>query len=605
MGTAASETANGLKKIHLEEVVIRIAGNSQDGIQSVGDMLSRLSGRSKRGVITFQTFPSTISGGPSIFQLRVGGHRLKSAGDEADVLIAFYQHSYRDHIKALRKGGLLIYDADHVTPDPDEKRFHHVGVPMTSLTIEAIGGTAKDKGKNLFLMGLVARLFDLESDKLEDQIKDRFGSKGPKVLDPALKAYHAGYSYDISKIGELFEIEKDPIGRSHPQVCMDGNQALAYGAIAAGIRFGAGYPITPWSSVMEILRAQLPKFGGTFMQAEDEIASIAMAIGAAYGGTLAMTGSSGPGLSLKSEIISYAVMAEVPILVVDVMRGGPSTGLPTNVEQSDLNLALYAGHGDTPRIVIAPFSVRDVFHSVVEAVQLMQEYNCPVIFLSDYSLATRVETWPEPNLKESFHIYKPDLSPKGPNFLPYKDTPSGVSERITPGVLMLDGNYPTISGLEHNEAGHPDGSPAMHTKMTAKRRRKLQALREKLPAPTVYGPESGEVLLVGWGSTKGPIEEAVDQLRKEGMEISSTHIKYLSPLQKGIDKIMDRFKHVFVVEMNDSGIYGYGQLAMLLRAAFANNKISGINKTDGLPFKVREIVSAVKSKVMQTVHPSV
>jgi len=605
MDTATTETLKGLKKVHLEDAVIRIAGNSQDGIQSVGDMLSRLSGRSKRGVITFQTFPSTISGGPSIFQLRVGGHRLKSAGDEADVLIAFYQHSYRDHIKALKKGGLLIYDADHVTPDPGEKRFHHAGVPMTSLTIEAIGGTAKDKGKNLFLMGLLARLFDLESEKLEEQIQERFSSKGPKVLDPALKAYRAGHSYDISAFGEIFEIEKDPVGRAHPQVCMDGNQALAYGALAAGIRFGAGYPITPWSSVMEILRRELPKFGGTFVQAEDEIASIAMAVGASYGGTLSITGSSGPGLSLKSEIISYAVMAEVPILVIDVMRGGPSTGMPTNVEQSDLSLALYAGHGDTPRIVIAPFSVRDVFYSVIEAVQLMQEYNCPVIFLSDYSLATRVETWPEPNLKDHFHMYKPDLSPKGPNFLPYKDTPSGVSERITPGVLMMDGNYPVISGLEHNEAGHPDGSPAMHVKMTSKRRRKLQTLREKLPAPTVYGPESGEVLLIGWGSTKGPIEEAVDQLRKEGMEISSLHVRYLSPLQKGIDKVMERFKHVFVAEMNDSGIYGFGQLAGLLRSVYGTNRIQGINKTDGLPFKVREIVSAVKSKVMQTVHPSV
>lgn len=605
MSTVSTETTKGLKKVHLEEAVIRIAGNSQDGIQSVGDMLSRLSGRSARGVITFQTFPSTISGGPSIFQLRVGGHRLKSVGDESDVLIAFYQHSYRDHIKVLRKGGLLIYDSDHVTPDPDEKRFHLIGVPMTSLTIEAIGGTAKDKGKNLFLMGLIARLFDLESDKLIAQINERFGKRGPKVLDPALKAYNAGYAYDISTVGEVFEIEKDPVGRAHPQVCMDGNQALAYGAIAGGIRFGAGYPITPWSSVMEILRVQLPKFGGSFIQAEDEIAAIGMALGAAYGGTLAMTGSSGPGLSLKSEIISYAVMAEVPLLIVDVQRGGPSTGMPTNVEQSDLNLALYAGHGDAPRIVIAPFSVRDVFYAVFEAIQLMQEYNCPVIFLSDYSLATRVETWPEPNLKEYFRIHKPDLSPKGPNFLPYKDTPSGVSERIVPGSLMTDGNYPIISGLEHNEAGHPDGSPAMHTKMNAKRRRKLQTLRDKLPKPEVYGSDKGEVLLIGWGSTKGPIEEAVDQLRKEGMEISSLHVRYLCPLQKGIDKIMDRFKHVFVAELNDPGIYGFGQLAGLLRLVYGTNRISGINKTDGLPFKVRELVAAVKSKVMQTVHPSI
>lgn len=605
MSTTTTPIPSGVKKVHLEDAVIRIAGNSQDGIQTVGDMLSRLSGRSHLGVITFQTFPATISGGPSIFQLRVGGHRLKSFGDEADILVAFYQHSYRDHLKVLRKGGVLIYDSDHVTPDPDDKRFTLVPVPMTSLTIEAIGGTAKDKGKNLFLMGLLGRMCGLETEKLEGQIRERFGSRGPKVLEPALAAFRAGYLYDISKIGEVFDIERDVIGRAHPQVTMDGNQALAYGAIAAGIRFGAGYPITPWSSVMEILRQELPKFGGTFVQAEDELASIGMAVGAAYGGTLAITGSSGPGISLKSETISYAVAAEVPLLIVDVQRGGPSTGLPTNVEQSDLNLALYTGHGDSPRIVIAPFSVRDVFYSVFEAVGLMLEYNCPVIFLSDYSLATRIETWPEPNLQDYFRMFKPDLSPKGPNFLPYKDTPTGISERIYPGVLMTDGNYPIVTGLEHNEAGHPDGSPAMHIKMTAKRRRKLQTLRDRLPAPAVYGADSGEVLLIGWGSTKGPIEEAVDQLRKEGMEISSLHVKYLSPVPRGIDKAMERFKHVFVAELNDSGIYGCGQLAMLLRGIYGTNRIQGINKTDGLPFKVREIVSAVKTKVMEKVHPSV
>src|SRR5580765_6729504 len=273
----------------VSEAVIRIAGNSQDGIQAIGGFLARLAGRSEQEVMTFMTIPSTISGGPSIFQVRIGSGEVLSAGDEADVLLAFYQHSYEDHINSLKKGGVVLYDSDHVEPKAEwQNQFHHLGIPISSLTVEAIGGTAKDKGKNIFALGLVAKMFDLNVPKLEKLVGERFGGKDQSVLNNALAAFHAGYSHSLGNVLETFKFVDSQKKEGH-QVVMNGNEALAYGLISAGVRFGAGYPITPWSDVMEILRRELPKYGGMFIQCEDEIASISMAIGASYAGRVAVT----------------------------------------------------------------------------------------------------------------------------------------------------------------------------------------------------------------------------------------------------------------------------------------------------------------------------
>src|SRR4030095_7053408 len=335
-------SSGGVPKVSkVSEAVIRIAGNSQDGIQAIGGFLARLAGRSEQEVMTFMTIPSTISGGPSIFQVRIGSGEVLSAGDEADVLLAFYQHSYQDHINSLKKGGIVLYDSDHVEPKADwQKDYHHLGIPISGLTIEAIGGTAKDKGKNIFALGLVAKMFDLDVPKLEKLIGERFTGKDVSILNNALAAFHAGYSHSLGNVLDTFKFDEIQAKDGH-QVVMTGNDALALGLIAAGVRFGAGYPITPWSEIMELLRRELPKYGGAFIQCEDEIASVAMALGASYGGRVAVTGSSGPGISLKTEAIGWGVMAEMPLVVVDVQRGGPSTGMPTNVEQSDLNIACF------------------------------------------------------------------------------------------------------------------------------------------------------------------------------------------------------------------------------------------------------------------------
>src|SRR5690348_10336948 len=331
--TMAAPSTGGTPKISkVSEAVIRIAGNSQDGIQAIGGFLARLAGRSEQEVMTFMTIPATISGGPSIFQVRIGSGEVLSSGDEADVLLAFYQHSYEEHIGSLKKNGIVLYDSDHVEPKEEWKKdYHHVGVPISSLTVEAIGGTAKDKGKNIFALGLIAKMFDLNVPKLEKLIGERFTGKDPSILNNALAAFQAGYGHSLGNILETFKFI-DSQKREGNQVVMNGNEALGYGLIAAGVRFGAGYPITPWSDIMELLRRELPKYGGTFIQCEDEIASVSMALGASYAGRVAVTGSSGPGISLKTEAIGYAVMAELPLVVMEVQRGGRSTGMPTSVE---------------------------------------------------------------------------------------------------------------------------------------------------------------------------------------------------------------------------------------------------------------------------------
>lgn len=588
----------------ISEAVIRLAGNSQDGIQAIGGFLARLAGRSEQEVMTFMTIPSTISGGPSIFQVRVGSGEVLSSGDDADMLVAFYQHSYESHVSSLKKGGIVLYDSDHVQPKPEwQQEFRHVGVAISSLTVEAIGGTGRDKGKNVFVLGLLARIFDLNVTKLEQLIKERFTGKDESVVKNALMAFHAGYACSVDNVVETFQFMESQKKDRH-QVVMTGNEALGYGLIAAGVRFGAGYPITPWSDIMELLRRELPKYGGSFIQCEDEIASISMALGASYAGRVSVTGSSGPGISLKTEALGWGVMAEMPLIVIDVQRGGPSTGMPTNVEQSDLNIACFGGHGDSPRVVVAPANVEDCFYTAIEAVNIARKYSVPVIILTDQGIGTRIEAFDEPNLEKVCQDISPDLTPVA-DFKPYDlSIPDGVTRHVAPGTRIASGKYPIVTGLEHDEMGHPTGSPTLHVQMTAKRRNKLRKLAAELPVPQIYGPPEGNVLLVGWGSNQGPIREAVDRARAAGDSVSSLHIRYINPLPNGLENIFSGFNHVFVVELNDEGIYGYGQLAGLLRARFCDPKIHSINKSDGLTFKVKEILGQLEAKLSSNGEPA-
>jgi len=577
----------------LQDAVIRFAGNSQDGIQTIGGFLARLAGRSAREVMTYMTIPSTISGGPSIFQVHLGSGEVLSAGDEADFLVAFYQHSYDDHIEALGHGGICIYDSDHVEELREAENVLHVAIPITGTTVEAMGGSARDRGKNMFVLGLVTQLFKLNRDKLVSLMEKQFSRKGEDVLRNAMLAFDAGYAYPIGDVvGKEFDLKQGQVD-GEDKVTTDGNTALTLGLLAGGVRYGAGYPITPWSPIMEQLRMELPNYGGMFVQAEDELAAVSIALGFAYSGHTAVTGSSGPGLSLKMEALSYATMAELPIVVINVQRGGPSTGLPTSVEQSDLMQAIYGSHGDCPRIVLAPRNVSDCFYVAVEACELAREYSCPVIVLTDQALATRIEAFAQPDLDEIIREPELDLGPRDGAFKPYPL--DGRTRHAPPGARMEEGVYPVVTGLEHDEWGHPSGNPEMHARMNERRREKIKAFGQTLPLPEIYGDESGDVLLVGWGSTWGPIRETVNRLRERGEKVGAFHLRHLNPMPNGLEKIFANYDHVLVVEMNDEGIYGNGQLATLLRARYCDPKIVSTCKTDGLTFKVREIIESIES----------
>jgi len=344
---------------------------------------------------------------------------------------------------------------------------------------------------------------------------------------------------------------------------------------------------------MEMLRQQLPKYNGVFVQAEDELAAAAMAIGFSYAGHLAVTGSSGPGISLKMESLGWATMAEIPLVVVNIQRGGPSTGLPTNVEQSDLMQAIYGSHGDCPRVVLAAQNVEDCFYIAREACEIARKYSVPVFVLSDMSLASRIEAFDEPNLEDLMIEPKLDTEDRPADYKPYD------LERITrhapPGTWIEGGVFPQVTGLEHDESGHPSANPQMHLKMTTKRRQKIQQLAEELPASHVYGDEEGDVLVVGWGSTWGPIRETVIRERDRGRRVGHLQIRHLNPLPNDLEAIFNRYAKILVVEMNDEGLYGYGQLASLLRARYCNPAIQSLAKTDGLTFKIKEIMQGIET----------
>ncbi len=575
----------------LQDVVIRLAGNSQDGIQSIGGFLARLAGRSAQDVMTYMTIPSTISGGASIFQVHLGSGEVLSPGDEADFLIAFYQHSLDNHIASLRDGGVCIYDSDHCEPDTSDKRVTYVGVPFTSATVEAIGGSARDKGKNMFVLGQLVRVFHLDKQKLVEIIERTFGRKSEDILRNAMLAFDAGYAYEIGDVASgQFSIQSgDDDG--HDRIATDGNQMMVSGLLAAGVRYGSGYPITPWSTIMETLRVELPKYGGLFVQAEDELAAVSMAIGMGYSGHLAVTGSSGPGLSLKMEALGYATMAEIPLIVINVQRGGPSTGLPTSVEQSDLMQAIYGSHGDTPRAVLAPQDVEDCFYIAVEACRIAKTYSMPVIILSDQALATRIEAFREPDLDEWVEEPDLDLSERPDDYVPYPA--NGLTQHAPPGTKMAGGKYPVMSGLEHDEWGHPSSNPEQHAMMNARRRDKLVILADELATPEVHGAQEGEVLLIGWGSTYGPLRETVN--RAGDRAIGHLHLRHIHPLPPGMEDIFAKYKKILVVEMNDRGVYGHGQLATLLRSRYCDPKITSLAKTDGLTFKIREVLAGIES----------
>ncbi len=450
-----------------------------------------------------------------------------------------------------------------------QKLPFHPG-PIEEETLKVVDNP--QHGKNMFALGMLAERYQRDLSIIEKQIAHIFHKKPAKVTELNIQLVKNGMEWARENLDFQFHVET--IQAEESRVVMNGNQACALGAVAAGMEMCAMYPITPATSVSHELAAIIENYGGIVHQAEDEIAAAGVALGASYGGKVALTVTSGPGLALKTEFLALAIMTEMPLVVLDVQRGGPSTGLPTKVEQSDLLAAIYGQHGDAPRVVIAPRSIEECFHSMITARRIAEAFRCVVIVLTDANLATGVQQFTRPEFDVRWQQDPVDFSPLPEGLRPYDwDPETGMSRRIVPGT---PGGAHTVTGLAHDEESHVSYDPESNERGCKMRSRKLAVFQSTLMPPEVYGDQEGDLLVVGWGSTQGAIEEAVDRARAQGHKVSTCQLTFMSPLEPGLKEIFSRFKQVMTVEINYSDTVGdpyiteetrrYGQLAFLLRA---------------------------------------
>lgn len=518
-----------------------------------------------------------------MYQLRASDWHAYSQGDLLDLLVAFDTEAISSHMNDLKVEGELIFDADRTPKTFSSLPKHSLGVPFTSI---AKNDLAFPKAKNMVIAGYVAAHIGVSKISLEDVVNSKMATRGDELLARNLSAVSLGF--DTASKGTPIAVQK-----AANKIVLSGNQAIFLGAIAAGCRFYAGYPITPASDILDGMAAFLPDFGGALFQGEDEIASLGAAIGASFAGTKSMTATSGPGLSLMTEMIGMASMAEIPIVIIDVQRGGPSTGLPTKTEQSDLNHALYAGHGDAPRIVLAPGNVEDCFYQTVRAFNLAECYQLPVILLTDQSLAQLNEGMPLPDLDQLAIVDRQRAEIAGNDFRRYTVTHDGISPMSLPG--QAQGEY-VAESVEHDQKGRPSFGPHDHSEMTAKRFRKLATAARELtndPLNIMELPDGqGDLAVIGWGSTQGAIHEAILNAKKKGIHVRWMQCKLLSPLPEAqLSKFLEGAKKVLVPELNYTS-----QFANLLRARLGIDPIS-LTKTEGLPFTPTEVLRKIEELV--------
>jgi 2-oxoglutarate ferredoxin oxidoreductase subunit alpha len=571
-------------------LVIRIGGESGEGIVTIGDLLTRIAALSGCWVYTFRTFPAEILGGHVVFQMRVGGQPLRSVGDEIDVVVGMNQEAYEKHFHLIHEGGVFIYDSSDVRVEPSE-HVRLIEVPVGDLANE-IGVGAKT-GKNIIMIGALAQLLGLSHERAEQVIRRELGRRAD-LLPANLLSLKTGYEWAAANLEPQPDLILPTIEWADDnRLAITGNQALALGALAAGLKFYAGYPITPATDIMELLAAHLPGMGGTLIQAEDEIAAFGMCMGASFAGQRAMTATSGPGMALMLELLGHASMSEVPVVLVDVQRAGPSTGMPTKTAQADLWMALYGGNDEAPRIVIAPTSVEDCFYQMVNAFNLAERFQMPAIVLGDQALASRIETIPDFRLSEVTLLERltPDPSRYGSGngggngYERYAITESGVSPMSIPGMAGL---HYTAEGLEHLEGGEPNYDPQQHAAMTDKRWRKLEsAYQEYRTWPdmfSVYGADRPDLGIITWGSSEGAVREAIARQLARGRRVAAFVPKVLSPLpREELLEFANGCQAILIPELNSRG-----QFAGLLRSELG---IDGyrLNKYQGLPFFAGEI----------------
>ncbi len=591
IATDASTTPTHAPAV-IDQHIVEIVSDSGEGAQTCGQLFGALCAKSGYGIWTVEIIPAEIEpparsrAGASGNRIRLGTQPVSNAGDTADVVVAFNEQVLysRIDVGALRAGTILFLDSSWADSPLEDIRakyaeatadFRRRGYLLIEVPIDRECRRHTDeprRGKNIWVLGLLCATYDLDRELVGREVGKRFARKGDKVVATNLTLLEAGYQWALQNTTHRFHVPVHPPGET--MVVMNGNQAIGLGVMAAGMELCSMYPITPATSASHFLASTFDQVGGFVHQAEDEIAAIGFAVGASYAGKTAVTITSGPGFALKTEFIGFAVMAEVPLVIVVVQRGGPSTGLPTKIEQGDLLAALYASPGDSPKIVIAPATIEECFHFMVTARRLAEYFRGPVIVLTDANLATGQQPFPRPNPQQGWLAPPVDQSDWNPDVPPFAwDPATGLSPRPIPG--QRSGEY-VLTGLAHDEESHVAYESGINQRSMQMRSRKLHALRQSLRPPAVHGDPEGDLLAVGWGSTLGAIEEAVDRLRAEGLRVSCLHLRFLSPMEPGLKEIFARFQKVITVEINYSDSADdplvtpesrrYAQLAWLLRA---------------------------------------
>ncbi len=562
------EEAGREPRRRVEEQIVEIVSDSGEGAQKAGQTFGTVSAKMGNGVWTVEIIPAEIKpparsrAGASGIRVRFGSTKITNMGDEADLVVAFNEQVLYGRVEqGAYKPGTIVLLENKWADDPQTDVRHQFadavadfrarGLVIEELPLEKIQHEVQPeatRGKNMLVLGILCHIYGRDLDKALEEVAFVFGRKGEKVVTANQELVEAGYSYAREHLDLRFEVPPWP--NASPQVVMNGNQAAGLGIMASGMEVAAMYPITPATSVSHYLGRAFYRVGGSLHQAEDEIAAAGYAIGASWAGKTACTITSGPGLALKTEFLGLAVMAEIPLVILVVQRGGPSTGLPTKVEQGDLLAALYASPGDSPKVVIAPATIEECFHFMPVARQLAERFRGPVMVLSDANLATGVAPFPRPELSAEWLAAPYDQSPWEKGVAPYDwDPETGLSPRPIPG--QAGGEY-TLTGLAHTRWSKVAYDPGANQEGCDMRSRKLATLQSTLVPPEIHGDDSGDLLVVGWGSTLGSIDEAVDRVRKDGHKVSSIHLRFLSPLEPGLAEIFARFKRVMTIEINYS-----------------------------------------------------
>ena len=602
--------------IDAEDVVIRFAGDSGDGMQLTGTLFANTSAVFGNSLSTFPDYPAEIRApkgtvsGVSGFQVHIGSHKINTPGDYCDMLVAMNPAALKANAKWLKRTGLLLVNSDAFddaslqkagfkTDDP----FAEAGVadrniivaPISNLTKESLADSGLDqasvlKCKNMFTLGMACFIYSRPLDYIFKYIEAKFSKKHPEMVEPNRKVVSDGFNYAaaIQAVPDVYTIAPAKLEKGNYRN-MTGNQALAWGLIAAaqkaGLRLFCGsYPITPATGILEELSLH-KALGVKTMQTEDEIAGICTAIGAAFAGNLAVTTTSGPGLALKTEALGLAVMTELPLVVVDVQRAGPCTGMPTKTEQTDLNEALYGRNGECPVVVLSSHSPAHCFDAAFMAAKIALERMTPVLLLSEGFLGNGSEPWKIPSM-DSYPEIKPRYAKAGEPFRPFeRDEKTLARSWAVPGTPGLEHR---VGGLEKMHSGALSTDPANHALMVAERAEKVARVADMLPPLEVDGPSEGELLVVGWGGTFGHILSAVDEARKEGLSLSFAHFDFINPLPANTGEVLSGFRKILVCELNS------GHFASYLRSCFPDHEYLQCNKVQGQTFLVHEILSSIK-----------